>query len=77
MKRRVCDFLYNLDRALASLMGSSPQETLSSEIGRAKLRGVWWGKTGYWVLNCIQKDHCENAILHADALDRADNGLEN
>lgn len=28
------NFLYNLDRAVASLGGAPPQETLSSEIGR-------------------------------------------
>src|SRR5712691_6465856 len=33
MARRVLNFLYNLDRAFASLGGAPPQETISSEVG--------------------------------------------
>ena len=76
MKKRILDALYNLDRAGASLCGAPPQETISSEIGRAARRGAWWGKAGRWVLNGIQADHCENAIKHADALDAVDDGRE-
>ena len=76
MKRRIVNFLYNLDRAEASLDGAPPQETVSSQIGRAALKGKWWGIAGRAVLNAIQKDHCENAVKHADALDKADNGFE-
>lgn len=76
MKRRLINFLYNLDRADASLDGAPPQETISSQIGRAALKGKWWGKAGRAVLDAIQPGHCENAIKHADALDAADNGFE-
>jgi hypothetical protein len=71
--KRVRDFLYNLDRAGASLFGAPPQETISSEIGRSALRGEWWGRGGHWVLNhTLGANHCENAIIHADALDKVD-----
>jgi len=70
------DFLYNLDRAGASLFGAPPQETISSMTGRAALQGRWYGIAGRWVLDHIQKDHCAKAIAHADALDKVDNGFE-
>ena len=76
MKQRVLDFLYNLDRAGASLFGAPPQETISSEIGRSARRGEWWGKAGSWALDRIHAKHCEKAIAHADALDRVDDGHE-
>lgn len=34
MKRRLLDFLYNADRAIASLFGAPPQETISSAVRR-------------------------------------------
>jgi hypothetical protein len=75
LKRNALDFLYNLDRAGASLFGAPPQETISSEIGRAAVRGAWYGKAGRFVLDHIQKDHCENAVKRADALDATAKGL--
>jgi hypothetical protein len=34
MKKSLLNFLYNVDRAIASLYGAPPQETISSEVGR-------------------------------------------
>lgn len=71
------NFLYNLDRAIASAFGAPPQETISSEIGRhddhdndsvPDIAGT--------VLDKIQKQHVEDAVQHADKLDAADNGQE-
>ena len=71
------NFLYNLDRAVASVFGAPPQETISSEIGRhddhdndsiPDVVGT--------ILDKIQKDHVESAVTHADQLDAADNGQE-
>jgi hypothetical protein len=76
MSKPVIDFLYNLDRAGASVFGAPPQETISSELGRAKARGAWWGRAGSWVLNKIQPGHTDRAIAHANALDAVDNGDE-
>lgn len=69
------DFLYNEDRAIASLAGAPPQETISSEIGRNDRKNVF-ARFGAWVLDHIQKNHVENAVTHANKLDAADNGEE-
>lgn len=75
--RDLLDFVYNEDRAVASIAGAPPQETISSEIGRhddhdndslADIAGA--------VLDAIQPNHVENAVTHANALDAADNGVE-
>jgi hypothetical protein len=72
---RLGRFLYNLDRALGSLMGAGPQETISSAAGRAKQRGAWWGRALCWGLNKLDKCHCEKAVKHADDLGKADDGF--
>lgn len=76
-RRRLINFLYNLDRAIASLAGAPPQETISSEIGRHEqaARAVALVKLAGAVLDDVQKLHCENAVLHANALDKADDGF--
>ena len=75
MKKRLTDFLYNIDRAIASLFGAPPQETISSEIGRhAATCPV--ADTACDALDFIQKDHCKNAVIHADKLNAADNWKE-
>lgn len=85
---RLSHFAYNLDRAVASLFGAPPQETISSEVGRvargearghnrfeewAALRLAYWLDTDTWIWG---QDHTGRAITHADALDAADNGKE-
>jgi hypothetical protein len=67
------DFLYNEDRAIASLAGAPPQETISSEIGRHEGNPV--DKVAADVLDDIQTNHVERAVNHADALDRANDGF--
>jgi hypothetical protein len=74
MKKRLTDFLYNVDRAIASLFGAPPQETISSEIGRHESNPI--DEAAADVLDGIQKDHVEKAVIHADKLDAADNGQE-
>ena len=74
MKKRLTDFLYNVDRAIASLFGALPQETISSEIGRHESNPI--DEAAADVLDGIQKDHVEKAVIHADKLDAADNGQE-
>lgn len=71
---------YNLDRMLASLLGSPPEETLSSQIGRRAngtlgSRGRWFFKACAWVLNTIDKGHTDHAIQLADALVEARKGV--
>jgi hypothetical protein len=80
--------LYNLDRAVASLFGAPPQETISSEVGRVA-RGTAHGhnRVEQWAALLIARwldtdkhlwgqDHTLKAILHADQLDKADDGAE-
>lgn len=86
-------FAYNLDRAVASLIWKTSQETISSEVGRiargageidgwtpryqfeirwAKALARWLDSTpSIWGV-----DHTKKAILHADALDKVDDGKE-
>ena len=46
MPNRIGNFLYNADRAIASLvMGAPAQETISSEVGRIAIGA---GKTDGW-----------------------------
>ncbi len=75
MARRVLNFLYNLDRAFASLGGAPPQETISSEVGR-NANSNWLAKQTRWALDKIQPLHTEHAVEHADRLDAADDGQE-
>lgn len=85
---RIVNFLYNVDRAIASLCGAPPQETISSEVGRVErgeavghfwletqaAKGIaWWLDHTPWLWG---KNHTGKAIEHADALDKADNGVE-
>ena len=81
LKSCLLNFLYNLDRAIASLFGAPPQETISSETGRAMARSDHdlddvpaeiLGKA----LNEIQPGHTDHAIAHADKLDAVDDGKE-
>lgn len=72
--KQFLDFFYNEDRAAASLAGAPPQETISSEIGRHEANPV--DDVAAKVLDDIQKDHVENAVAHANALDAADDGNE-
>lgn len=76
----VFGFWYNIDRALASLMGAPYEETLSSQIGRRAngtlgQRGRWFFKACAWVLNTIDKGHTDHAIALADSLTKARNEI--
>lgn len=76
MSRRFLHFLYNLDRALASLIGAPPQETLSSWLfGRRRDKDPL-ARAGCDVLDAIDPNHCADAITHADRLNAADDGHE-
>ena len=85
---RLTNFLYNLDRAVASLGGAPAQETISSEVGRVargEAEGHFAAET--WIAKQLARwldttpaiwgpNHTERAIEHADALDKVDNGME-
>lgn len=73
---RVRRALYNLDRVIASLFGAPPQETISSQAGRARDRGRWWGRMLCRGLDWLDPCHCADAVRHADLLDKVDDGVE-
>ena len=73
VKSRLGRFMYNLDRAAASLLGAQPQETLSSQFGRHST--TWWGRFNCWWLDKLDPGHCANAVKHADKLKAADDGF--
>lgn len=75
VRSRLASGLYNIDRALSSLFGAGPQETISSQAGRAARRGKLWGRALCWLLNKIDPGHCADAVAHADKLDGADDGF--
>lgn len=85
---RWLDFLYNIDRAVASLFGAPPQETISSEVGRVE-RGDAHGHNRFEMFLALRiarwldtdtklwgDHHTARAIEHADALDAVDDGRE-
>lgn len=88
VSHRFLNFLYNIDRAIASLFGAPAQETISSEVGRVERgeahghnRFETWGALliARWLDTCTRiwgTDHTAKAIKHADALDAVDDGTE-
>jgi len=74
--RNLKNFAYNEDRSIASLtLGVNAQGTVSSDIGEhAKNCPV--AEVADKILDGIQKDHCENAVIHADKLEAVDDGRE-
>ena len=72
---RFINFLYNQDRSVASLFGAPPQETISSEVGRHAKDDVA-AKALADALNVVDPGHTKDAIAHADALDKVDDGVE-
>lgn len=73
IKHELENTLYNLDRTVASAFGAPAQETISSEIGRHESNPL--DKVAAEILDAIQPEHCENAVKHADALEKVDNGF--
>ena len=55
MKKSLLYFLYNVGRAIASLCGAPPQESISSEIGRHESNPV--DEEAADILDDIQKNH--------------------
>lgn len=44
-------------------------ETISARAARARYRGKAWGCILCWILDRIQRNHCEDALEHDDARD--------
>ena len=66
---------YNFDRFGASILGAPPQETISSQCGRALNAGHGGIKSLIArILNWMFPGHTDAAIAHADSLNHADDG---
>lgn len=69
-----------MDRAIASLFGAKPQETISSEAGRATTSKDNDTRVAAEqlcnLLNKLDPGHCQHAVNHADRLDKVDDGQE-
>ncbi len=84
MPDRLRNTLYNLDRAIASMGGAPPQETISSIVGRIDAGELipddeaqtFVAKRLAIFLNLIDPGHTIRAMAHADALDCVDDGVE-
>lgn len=86
--KRIRHCLYNLDRAVASLFGAPPQETISSEVGRvargeARGHNAFEQRAALLIARWLDTDtrlwgqnHTQRAIEHANRLDASDNGVE-
>lgn len=71
------NFLYNLDRAVASLFGAKQHETVSSTIGRkAEEAGTDAWDVAAKALDAIDPGHTYDSMMHADALEEAEEKLE-
>lgn len=89
---RFGNFLYNVDRSIASLVWGTSQETISSEVGRIARGEQQVGEPLRWgvetkLAKAIARwldttpsiwgvDHTKNAIQHADQLNKVDDGKE-
>ncbi len=74
--RNLGNFFYNLDRSIASLLGASPQDTISSQAGRAAKKDDEVAELLCSALNKIDPGHCDHAVAHANKLDQADDKVE-
>jgi hypothetical protein len=54
--------LIALDMGVNVITDGLPDETISSRLARAALKGKWWGKAGSKVLDLFQKDHGAKAM---------------
>ena len=61
-RRWVMNMLIALDQLGNSMMGGSPDETISSRSARAAQKGHRWGRWMCKGLNWLDPNHCEDAI---------------
>ena len=73
IKRNTFNCVYNLDRALASLCGADPQDTMSGVFGKDQVTNPL-AEEAVDVLDAIQKDHAELAAKRDEQLTKADAG---
>lgn len=60
-KKYVFNLLYWLDKGGNTLLGGSPDETISRRSARAAERGARWGRAMCVFLNWFDQGHCSKA----------------
>jgi len=56
------NILVSIDQLLNTLLGGYPDETVSSRAAKANRKGKKWGCILCWLLDKIDKNHCEKNI---------------
>lgn len=62
MRRYLWNLLIALDQFANTVMGGSPDETISSRAGKAMQKGKAWGCILCRFLNWFERDHCAKAV---------------
>jgi hypothetical protein len=62
LNRFMLNMLVLLDQLGNTLTGGSPNETISERAAKARNNKKAWGCVLCRLLDCIQKDHCNNAL---------------
>jgi len=73
--RYLQNLLIGLDEFANTLLGGAPGDTISGRAGRAARDGRVWGRFLCYLLNKIDKNHCQKAIEN-DAVGRHKESLE-
>lgn len=61
LKRYIWNVIISLDQLVNTLLGGSPDETISSRAGKRQHKSVW-AKWLCWILNKLDTNHCKDAI---------------
>lgn len=62
IKKYFWNVLLGLDQFANSMLGGSPNETISSRADKAMREGKRWGCILCRLLSLIQKDHCQKSV---------------
>jgi hypothetical protein len=62
LRRYLFNFLILLDQAGNTILGGSPNETISERAAKARNAGRRWGCVLCRFLNWVNKGHCDNAL---------------
>lgn len=62
MKQYLWNILISLDQFANTVLGGSPDETISSRAGKAMREGKVWGCVLCRFLNLFENEHCAKSI---------------
>lgn len=58
------NLMLGVDEFANTLLGGAPSDTISGRSGRARNDGKVWGRVLCYLLELIDKGHCDKAILN-------------